>query len=56
MAAGADVARDVSEPDQVARLFAEAGEVDGLVNSAALLVGRTAYDEIDLGEWDRMFA
>jgi 3-oxoacyl-[acyl-carrier protein] reductase len=50
------VACDVSEPDQVARLFAEAGEVDGLVNSAALLVGRTAYDEIDLGEWDRMFA
>lgn len=53
---GADVLCDVSEPDDVARLFAEAGEIDGLVSCAALLVGRKAYDEIDMGEWDRMFA
>jgi NAD(P)-dependent dehydrogenase (short-subunit alcohol dehydrogenase family) len=30
--------------------------VDGLVNCAALLVSRKSYDEIDLDEWDRMFA
>jgi 3-oxoacyl-[acyl-carrier protein] reductase len=30
--------------------------VDGLVNSAALLVDRRPFDEIDLAEWDRMFA
>jgi NAD(P)-dependent dehydrogenase (short-subunit alcohol dehydrogenase family) len=53
---GADVTCDVSEPEQVDALFAAAGEVDGLVNSAALLVDRRAYDEIDLDEWDRMFA
>jgi 3-oxoacyl-[acyl-carrier protein] reductase len=59
VAAGADLTCDVSDPDQVADLFAEAGlagGIDGLVNSAALLVGRQAYDQIDLGEWDRMFA
>jgi NAD(P)-dependent dehydrogenase (short-subunit alcohol dehydrogenase family) len=56
VAAGAEVTCDVSDPDQVAGLFAAAGEVDGLVNCAALLVSRRAYDEIDLGEWDRMFA
>ena len=55
-AAGVDVTCDVSHPEQVEALFAEAGEVDGLVNCAALLVGRTAYDRIDLDEWDRMFA
>jgi 3-oxoacyl-[acyl-carrier protein] reductase len=54
--AGADATCDVSDPDQVAALFAGAGEVDGLVNCAALLVERRTYDEIDLGEWDRMFA
>ena len=56
VADGADVTCDVSDADQVAALFAEAGDVDGLVNCAALLVGRKAYDEIDLREWDRMFA
>jgi 3-oxoacyl-[acyl-carrier protein] reductase len=30
--------------------------VDGLVNCAALLVSRKAHHEIDLDEWDRMFA
>lgn len=56
VAAGTDLTCDVSDADQVSAMFAEAGEVDGLVNCAALLVGRKAYDEIDLGEWDRMFA
>jgi NAD(P)-dependent dehydrogenase (short-subunit alcohol dehydrogenase family) len=53
---GADVTCDVSDAEQVDALFAAAGSVDGLVNSAALLVDRRAYDEIDLDEWDRMFA
>jgi NAD(P)-dependent dehydrogenase (short-subunit alcohol dehydrogenase family) len=52
----ADVTCDVSDPDQVAAAFAGIGDVDGLVNCAALLVDRRAYDEIDLAEWDRMFA
>jgi 3-oxoacyl-[acyl-carrier protein] reductase len=56
VADGADVTCDVSDGDQVSALFAEAGDVDGLVNCAALLVSRKAYDEIGLGEWDRMFA
>jgi NAD(P)-dependent dehydrogenase (short-subunit alcohol dehydrogenase family) len=56
LADGADVRCDVSDADEVAALFAKAGEVDGLVNCAALLVGRRPYDEIDLDEWDRMFA
>ena len=54
--ADVDVACDVSDPAQVDALFAYASEVDGLVNNAALLVGRRAYDEIPLDEWDRMFA
>jgi NAD(P)-dependent dehydrogenase (short-subunit alcohol dehydrogenase family) len=53
---GADVECDVSDPEQVDALFAGAGEVDGLVNCAALLVDRCPYDELDLDEWDRMFA
>jgi 3-oxoacyl-[acyl-carrier protein] reductase len=53
---GADVTCDVSDAVQVADLFAEAGTIDGLVNNAALLVSRQAYDEIPLDEWDRMFA
>ena len=53
---GADVKCDVGDAEQVARLFADVGAVDGLVNSAALLVNRQSYDEITLDEWDRMFA
>jgi NAD(P)-dependent dehydrogenase (short-subunit alcohol dehydrogenase family) len=56
VAAGADMTCDVSDAGQVSATFAEVGDVDGLVNCAALLVGRKAYDEIDLDEWDRMFA
>ncbi len=53
---GADVECDVSDAGQVDALFDGAGEVDGLVNCAALLVDRCSYDELDLDEWDRMFA
>jgi len=53
---GCDVHCDVSDPDQVDALFDKAGAVDGVVNNAALLVPRRAHDEIDLDEWDRMFA
>jgi 3-oxoacyl-[acyl-carrier protein] reductase len=56
VAAGVDVTCDVSDARQVSALFAGTGDVDGLVNCAALLVSRKAYDKIDLGEWDRMFA
>ena len=56
VAAGADMTCDVSDAGQVSAAFAEVGDVDGLVNCAALLVGRRAYHEIDLDEWDRMFA
>jgi NAD(P)-dependent dehydrogenase (short-subunit alcohol dehydrogenase family) len=54
--AGGDMTCDVSDAGQVSATFAEVGDLDGLVNCAALLVGRKAYDEIDLDEWDRMFA
>ena len=53
---GADVECDVSDARQVEALFDGAGDVDGLVNCAALLVDRCSYDELDLDEWDRMFA
>ncbi len=53
---GADITCDVSDPEQVEALFVAVGAMDGLVNCAALLVDRRAYDEIDLDEWDRMFA
>ena len=56
IAEGADVRCDVSDAGQVSATFAGLGDVDGLVNCAALLVGRKAFDEIDLDEWDRMFA
>lgn len=54
--AGCDIQCDVSDPEQVDALFARAGAVDGVVNNAALLVSRQAHHEIDLDEWDRMFA
>jgi 3-oxoacyl-[acyl-carrier protein] reductase len=56
VAPGADAVCDVSDAGQVTSLFHGVGTVDGLVNCAALLVDRKAYDEIDLAEWDRMFA
>jgi 3-oxoacyl-[acyl-carrier protein] reductase len=53
---GADFECDVSDAGEVDALFDQAGDVDGLVNCAALLVDRCSYDELDLDEWDRMFA
>jgi 3-oxoacyl-[acyl-carrier protein] reductase len=53
---GVDVVCDVSEAGQVGAAFADVGAVDGLVNCAALLVDRKPHHEIDLDEWDRMFA
>jgi 3-oxoacyl-[acyl-carrier protein] reductase len=53
---GCDVQCDVSDPTEVDALFDKAGAVDGVVNNAALLVSRKAHHEIDLAEWDRMFA
>ena len=53
---GADINCDVSDPEQVEATFVAVGAVDGLVNCAALLVDRRAFDEIELDEWDRMFA
>jgi 3-oxoacyl-[acyl-carrier protein] reductase len=52
---GVDVACDVSKEDDVAALFAHAGEIDGLVNCAALLVPRKASSDLTVAEWDRMF-
>ena len=56
IAPGTDERCDVSDASQVDALFGRIGAVDGLVNSAALLVNRRPYDEIPLDEWDRMFA
>jgi NAD(P)-dependent dehydrogenase (short-subunit alcohol dehydrogenase family) len=53
---GVDVPCDVSDPDDVANLFAAAGQIDGLVNNAAVLPGRSALDDISVDAWDRMFA
>jgi NAD(P)-dependent dehydrogenase (short-subunit alcohol dehydrogenase family) len=53
---GAEVHCDVSDSIAVDTAFNELGAVDGLVNNAALLVGRKDHDQIPLDEWDRMFA
>jgi 3-oxoacyl-[acyl-carrier protein] reductase len=53
---GADLTCDVSDSEEVEAVFVAVGAIDGLVNCAALLVDRRAFDEIDLDEWDRMFA
>ena len=51
-------AADVSNPDAVKALVAYAvqqlGELDGLVNNAALLVDRQRFEDISLDEWNRM--
>lgn len=56
---GADLRCDVSNPDQVDAVFAEiggSGALDGLLNNAGLIITRKSYDEIDLDEWDEVFA
>jgi NAD(P)-dependent dehydrogenase (short-subunit alcohol dehydrogenase family) len=56
IADGADVHCDVSDAGAVETAFAGIGRLDGLVNNAALLVGRKPSDELTVEEWDRMFA
>ena len=53
---GCDIVCDVSDVDDVIALFEQAGDIDGLVNNAALLVGRRPFQEISVDEWDRMMA
>lgn len=53
---GCDIVCDVSDEDDVIALFEQAGDIDGLVNNAALLVGRRPFQEISVDEWDRMMA
>lgn len=53
------VAADVSNPDDVSRLFAaaqdELGELKGLVNNAAILENQTNYAGIDKARLQRIF-
>ena len=53
---GCDILCDVSDELDVISLFDLVGEIDGLVNNAALLVGRRPFQEISVDEWDRMMA
>ena len=53
---GVDHRCDVSDAEQVDTVFGEIGDIDGLVNNAALLVGRRRFEDIPLDEWDRMLA
>jgi NAD(P)-dependent dehydrogenase (short-subunit alcohol dehydrogenase family) len=56
---GADVQCDVSDGAQVEAVFDEIGAdrpIGGLLNNAALLPTRKRFDEIDLDEWDNVFA
>jgi NAD(P)-dependent dehydrogenase (short-subunit alcohol dehydrogenase family) len=53
---GCDIVCDVSDEQDVVSLFDQVGEIDGLVNNAALLVGRRPFQEISVDEWDRMMA
>jgi NAD(P)-dependent dehydrogenase (short-subunit alcohol dehydrogenase family) len=51
-----DIVCDVSDEQDVVALFHEVGDIDGLVNNAAMLVGRRPFQEISIDEWDRMMA
>lgn len=53
---GCDIMCDVSDEQDVVALFDQVGDIDGLVNNAALLVGRRPFQEISVEEWDRMMA
>jgi NAD(P)-dependent dehydrogenase (short-subunit alcohol dehydrogenase family) len=56
---GADHRCDVSDATQVDATFAAigaGGAIDGLLNNAALLPTRKLFDEIDVEEWDAVFA
>ncbi|HSB85812.1 MAG TPA: SDR family oxidoreductase, partial [Ilumatobacteraceae bacterium] len=51
-----DIICDVSDEHDVISLFEQVGEIDGLVNNAALLTYRRPFQEITVEEWDRMMA
>ena len=53
---GCDIVCDVSDEQDVVSLFDQVGDIDGLVNNAAMLVGRRPFQEISVEEWDRMMA
>ena len=53
---GCDIVCDVSDEQDVIALFDQVGDIDGLVNNAALLVSRRPFQEISVDEWDRMMA
>jgi 3-oxoacyl-[acyl-carrier protein] reductase len=53
---GCDIVCDVSDEQDVVALFDQLGDIDGLVNNAALLVERRPFQEISVEEWDRMMA
>ncbi|MEP7204135.1 MAG: SDR family oxidoreductase [Ilumatobacteraceae bacterium] len=53
---GCDVLCDVSDEQDVIALFDHAGDIDGLVNNAALLVERRPFQQISVADWDRMMA
>ncbi len=53
---GCDIVCDVSDEQDVIALFDQSGDIDGLVNNAALLVGRRPFQEISVDDWDRMMA
>jgi NAD(P)-dependent dehydrogenase (short-subunit alcohol dehydrogenase family) len=54
--ANCDMICDVSDEHDVITLFDQIGEIDGLVNNAALLASRRPFQEITVEEWDRMMA
>lgn len=51
-----DIVCDVSDEHDVISLFDQVGEIDGLVNNAAMLTYRRPFQEITVDEWDRMMA
>jgi NAD(P)-dependent dehydrogenase (short-subunit alcohol dehydrogenase family) len=53
---GCDITCDVSDEQDVIALFDEAGDIDGLVNNAAMLANRRPFQEITIDEWDQMMA
>jgi NAD(P)-dependent dehydrogenase (short-subunit alcohol dehydrogenase family) len=53
---GCDIACDVSDEQDVVALFDQVGDIDGLVNNAAMLAERRPFQEISLDDWDRMMA
>lgn len=50
------VTADVSDPDDVRRVIEVAGDVDVMVNNAAVIDRLGRVHEADLGEWNRLLA